>query len=114
MSMQLTSPLNQMRDAHWDSGHRDVGARGATLAGSSSFANAHFISIGLPCQPCFREDPKLSRTPRGPCITPPGQTYEAPKHACLHGLPVERVLAEVRRAWDAAVQQPETLNRRPQ
>jgi hypothetical protein len=56
----------------------------------------------LPCQPCFREDPKLSRMPRGPCITPPGQTYDAPKHACLHGLPVERVLSDVRRAWDEA------------
>ena len=88
---------------------RGVIVWGSTQASAQGYPHNVNISIGLPCQPCFREDPKLSRTPRGPCITPPGQTYDAPKHACLHGLPVERVLSEVRRAWDAAVQRPESL-----
>ena len=82
---------------------------GSTQASAAGYPHNVNISIGLPCQPCFREDPKLSRMPRGPCITPPGQTYDAPRHACLHGLPVERVLSEVRRAWDAASRQPETV-----
>jgi len=81
---------------------RGVIVWGSTQASAAGYPHNVNISIGLPCQPCFREDPKLSRMPRGPCITPPGQTYDAPKHACLHGLPVERVLSDVRRAWDEA------------
>ncbi len=88
---------------------RGVIVWGSTQASAAGYPHNVNISIGLPCQPCFREDPKLSRMPRGPCITPPGQTYDAPRHACMHGLPVERVLSEVRRAWDAAAQPPESL-----
>ena len=47
---------------------------GSTQASAAGYPHNVNISIGLPCQPCFREDPKLSRMPRGPCITPPGQT----------------------------------------
>jgi ADP-heptose:LPS heptosyltransferase len=86
---------------------RGVIVWGSTQASAAGYPHNVNISIGLPCQPCFREDPKLSRMPRGPCITPPGQTYDAPRHACLHGLPVERVLSEVRRAWETASRQPE-------
>jgi len=92
---------------------RGVIVWGSTQASAAGYPHNVNISIGLPCQPCFREDPKLSLAPRGPCITPPGQTYDAPKHACLHGLPVERVLAEVRRAWDAAVPVRYWSDRRP-
>jgi ADP-heptose:LPS heptosyltransferase len=92
---------------------RGVIVWGSTQASAAGYPHNVNISIGLPCQPCFREDPKLSRMPRGPCITPPGQTYDAPKHACMHGLPVERVLSEVRRAWDVAAQRPESLTSMP-
>ena len=88
---------------------RGVIVWGSTQASAAGYPHNVNISIGLPCQPCFREDPKLSRMPRGPCVTPPGQTYDAPRHACLHGLPVERVLSEVRCAWDAASRQPQTV-----
>jgi len=91
---------------------RGVIVWGSTQASAAGYPHNVNISIGLPCQPCFREDPKLSRMPRGPCITPPGQTYDVPKHACLHGLPVERVLSEVRRAWEVATA-PNQRNRRP-
>jgi ADP-heptose:LPS heptosyltransferase/glycosyltransferase involved in cell wall biosynthesis/SAM-dependent methyltransferase len=110
----VDSFANHLTHYRW---HGDSGApsrtRGVIVWGSTQPSAAGYphnvnISIGLPCQPCFREDPKLSLAPRGPCTTPPGQTYAVPKHACLHGLPVERVLAEVRRAWDDAVQHPES------
>jgi ADP-heptose:LPS heptosyltransferase len=87
---------------------RGVIVWGSTQPSAAGYPDNVNISIGLPCQPCFREDPKLSRMPRGPCITPPGQTYDVPRHACLHGLSVERVLSEVRRAWDATMRQPES------
>jgi ADP-heptose:LPS heptosyltransferase len=92
---------------------RGVIAWGSTQASAAGYSHNVNISIGLPCQPCFREDPKLSRMPRGPCITPPGQTYDAPRHACMYGLPVERVLSEVRRAWDAAARPPESMDSTP-
>lgn len=57
------------------------------------------ISLDLECQPCFREDPKISAQPRGACINPPGQVYENPCHACMTGIEVDRVIAEVKKMW---------------
>jgi len=36
----------------------------------------------------------------GPCPTPPGQVYAQPRHACMHGIGVARVVAELRRLWE--------------
>jgi ADP-heptose:LPS heptosyltransferase/SAM-dependent methyltransferase len=57
------------------------------------------ISLDLYCQPCFREDPKISRMDRGPCINPPGQVFEDQKHACMAGITVESVLEAIGRIW---------------
>ena len=86
---------------------------GSTQASAAGYPHNVNISLGLPCQPCFREDPKLSRIPREPCITPPGQTYDQPRHACLLGLPVERVTTEVQRAWARAIQSAASLAATP-
>jgi ADP-heptose:LPS heptosyltransferase len=75
---------------------------GSTQASAAGYPHNVNISLGLHCQPCFREDPKVSRMPRGPCINPPGQVYEEPRHACMHGIAVERVVDEVRSAWRSA------------
>jgi ADP-heptose:LPS heptosyltransferase/SAM-dependent methyltransferase/tetratricopeptide (TPR) repeat protein len=75
---------------------------GSTQASAAGYAHNVNLSLGLFCQPCFREDPAVSRMPRGPCINPPGQVYEEPRHACMHGISVERVVEEVRRAWGQA------------
>jgi ADP-heptose:LPS heptosyltransferase len=72
---------------------------GSTQASAAGYPRNVNISLGLDCQPCFREDPKISRMPRGPCINPPGQVYEKPEHACMAGISVERVLQEVERLW---------------
>jgi ADP-heptose:LPS heptosyltransferase len=53
------------------------------------------ISLNLPCQPCFKEDPKISTMSMGPCQNPPDQTYEDPKHACMAGISVEMVYLNV-------------------
>jgi ADP-heptose:LPS heptosyltransferase/SAM-dependent methyltransferase len=73
---------------------------GSTQASAAGYPRNVNISLGLDCQPCFREDPKISRMPRGPCINPPGQVYEKPEHACMAGISVERVLQEVERLWN--------------
>jgi ADP-heptose:LPS heptosyltransferase len=75
---------------------------GSTQASAAGYAHNTNVSLGLFCQPCFREDPAVSKMPRGPCINPPGQVYAQPRHACMHGISVERVVGEVRRAWQKA------------
>jgi SAM-dependent methyltransferase len=72
---------------------------GSTQWQAAGYGRNTNISLGLPCQPCFREDPKISRMPRGPCINPPGQVYEKPMHACMDGITVDRVLAEIEKLW---------------
>lgn len=75
---------------------------GSTQATAAGYLRNTNISLGLPCQPCFREDPKISRMPRGPCINPPGQDYEHPKHACMAGISVDRVLKAIDGLWPCA------------
>ena len=65
---------------------------GSTQASAAGYPQNHNINLGLPCQPCFREDPKISSVPRGVCPNPAGQTYEKPLHACMHGISREHVL----------------------
>jgi ADP-heptose:LPS heptosyltransferase len=56
---------------------------GSTQADAFGYPHNKNITMNLPCQPCFRENPKLSRIPQTPCNNPPNQTYEAPKHECM-------------------------------
>jgi hypothetical protein len=76
---------------------------GSTQPGASGYPHNVNLCLGLPCQPCFREDPALSMFPQGlgPCPNPPGQTYDAPRHACMDGINAERVARELRRLWEA-------------
>ena len=73
---------------------------GSTQASAAGYPDNVNISKGLPCQPCFRENPALSRMPRGPCINPPRATYEddAP-HACMDAITVEEVVEAVKAMW---------------
>lgn len=73
---------------------------GSTQASASGYTTNTNISLGLPCQPCFREDPAISRMSRGPCINPVGQIYAEPRHACMFGLDSERVTQAVRDLWE--------------
>ncbi len=75
---------------------------GSTQASAAGYQRNTNISLGLPCQPCFREDPKISRMPRGPCINPPGQDYDHPQHACMAGISVDMVLDEIEKLWPSA------------
>jgi ADP-heptose:LPS heptosyltransferase len=72
---------------------------GSTQASASGYDHNTNISLGLSCQPCFREDPAVSRMPRGPCINPIGQIYAEPRHACMFGIAAERVTREVKALW---------------
>lgn len=77
---------------------------GVILWGSSQHSSLGYpqnknISLDLPCQPCWREDPKISSIPQGVCPNPGEQTYEEPRHACMAGISPERVLQAILEAW---------------
>ena len=101
LHLGVDSWTNHLTNIQW----KDIGFTpaiilwGSTQASASGYARNTNISMGLKCQPCFREDPKISRMPRGPCINPPGQDYEHPKHACMAGITVKRVLDEIEKLW---------------
>jgi ADP-heptose:LPS heptosyltransferase len=68
---------------------------GSTQASAAGYPRNTNISLGLHCQPCFREDPKISRMPLGPCINPPDQVYDRPRHACMAAISADLVLADI-------------------
>lgn len=65
---------------------------GSTQISASGYDHNINISANLPCQPCFREDPKISADPRGMCPNPAGQTYENPRHACMAAISTQSVI----------------------
>ena len=93
---------------------------GSTQASAAGYPHNTNISKGLSCQPCFRENPAISRQPRGPCISvvEPGTvnvdefgevgpglraatSYDDPRpHACMDAISVEEVVDAVRTMWN--------------
>ncbi len=74
---------------------------GSTQATAAGYPDNVNISLGLPCQPCFRENPAISRQPRGPCVNPIRLSYDDPTPwACMEGISVERVAVAVRELWE--------------
>ena len=109
LHLGIDSFANHLTNYIWTDRSDDAGRRvpavilwGSTQASAAGYRHNANISLNLSCQPCFREDPSISKMPRGPCINPPGQVYAKPRHACMHGIAVERVVDEVRRAWSKA------------
>lgn len=72
---------------------------GSTQVSASGYSTNRNLSLGLSCQPCFREDPTISRMSRGVCPNPLGQVYEEPRHACMNGITVAHVVEQIREAW---------------
>lgn len=64
---------------------------GSTSPTGSGYDSAINLWAGLACSPCYREDPRLSRQSRGPCINPPGQDYAHPRHACMSSISIDAV-----------------------
>jgi glycosyltransferase involved in cell wall biosynthesis/ADP-heptose:LPS heptosyltransferase len=72
---------------------------GSTQASAAGYPHNINISKGLSCQPCFKEDPKISKMPRGICQNPPDQNYQTPRHACMAEISVAEVLEKVVGLW---------------
>ena len=69
---------------------------GSTQKDASGYPHNENISLNLSCQPCFKENPKISRMPLGICDNPPCQTYENPQHACMKGITPEMVFEKLK------------------
>jgi ADP-heptose:LPS heptosyltransferase len=109
LHLGLDSFANHLTHYLWDEGgsERRVPAVilwGSTQVSASGYDHNTNISLDLSCQPCFREDPAVSRMPRGPCINPLGQLYADPQHACMLGITIERVARAARELWIRADQ----------
>jgi tetratricopeptide (TPR) repeat protein len=105
MHIGIDSWANHATNYYWtdDAGGRRVPGVilwGSTQASAAGYPSNTNISLGLPCQPCFRENPAISRMPRGPCVNPPRATYEDnTPWACTRDISVEQVVEAVREMW---------------
>ena len=76
---------------------------GSTQPRTMSYPHNTGIYLDLPCQPCYRCGPdRPQRVVSKLCDNPPGQTYQDPRHACMSGISVERVVETIRAKWREA------------
>ena len=73
---------------------------GSTQPTASGYAENTNLWAELSCSPCFREDPKVSTMPRGPCPNPEGQTCDKPQHRCMSDISEDMVIAAIRDKLD--------------
>lgn len=69
---------------------------GSTQAEASGYNHNINISLNLPCQPCFKENPNISNSSLGICNNPPNQTYELPQHKCMKDITPEEVFKKIK------------------
>jgi ADP-heptose:LPS heptosyltransferase len=98
LHLGLDSVLNHTTNIQWKNKGRtsSIILFGSTQENASGYPHNKNIYLNLQCQPCFREDPKISKMSLGPCINPKGQTYEIPTHACMSNISVEMVYKEIK------------------
>jgi ADP-heptose:LPS heptosyltransferase len=113
---------NHLTNYYWQSGNHTKRTPGVILWGSTQASAAGYpgntnISKGLHCQPCFKEDQRISRHPRGICLNPPEtwrdgiileNTVRVPRvygdglHACMAAITVDEVVEAIREKWGSA------------
>ncbi len=126
MHIGIDSFCNHLTNYYWTDEHGGRRVPGVILWGSTQASAAGYpgnvnISKGLTCQPCFRENPAISRMPRGPCINvvqeheqkvdnmrvrysalTQADSYDDPRpHACMDAITVDEVVEAVRAMWIA-------------
>lgn len=107
MHLGIDSFANHLTNFFWTDQHGGRRVPGVILWGSTQASAAGYphnvnLSLGLACQPCFRESPQISRQPRGPCVNPPRASYEdETPRACMDGVSVDRVLEAATEMWEA-------------
>jgi ADP-heptose:LPS heptosyltransferase/glycosyltransferase involved in cell wall biosynthesis len=105
LHMGIDSFCNHLTHYLWN-GKRVPGVIlwGSTQCDAAGYDHNINLSAGLHCQPCFREDPKVSQMPRAACVNPVRLTYEEDTPwACMVAITPTMVL-------DAVHQKLEELN----
>ena len=114
MHLGIDSFTNHLTNYYWET---ERGARrvrgvilwGSTQASAAGYASNVNISKGLACQPCFRENPAISRMPRGVCVNPlrapaalgdRAREYGDGLHQCMADITTDEVVAAARQLWD--------------
>ena len=120
MHLGIDSFTNHLTNYFWtdEKGGRKV--PGVILWGSTQYTASGYdhninISKGLDCQPCFRENPAISRMPRDVCVNPPGivtmgmpgmgfvnaeRFYGDGLHECMARITVDEVVAAALELWE--------------
>jgi len=107
MHIGIDSFCNHLTNYYWQDEHGN-GRRvpgvilwGSTQSSAAGYPHNKNISLGLSCQPCFIENPSISRMDRGPCTNPPRANYsDDTPWACMEGITVERVVEAIRAKWE--------------
>jgi hypothetical protein len=105
MHIGLDSFANHLTHYLWTTARGGRRVRGVIVWGSTQATGAGYahnvnLSAGLACQPCFRENPAISRQPRGACINPPRARYEDDTPtACALAISTAEVVAAARELW---------------
>jgi ADP-heptose:LPS heptosyltransferase len=108
MHLGIDSFGNHLTNYFWKDGNHARRVPGVILWGSTQMEAAGYptnINIGhrLPCGPCFKENPAISRMPRGLCVDPPGQTrHDEGVHACMASITVDEVVEAALKVWNNA------------
>lgn len=106
LHMGIDSWGNHATNIKW--GENEKRTHGVILWGSSQVTATGYhwntnIVKGLPCQPCFKENPKMKGWNGLPqCHVPAWQTFDKPKHKCMHDITVKEVLEKVLEKWESA------------
>lgn len=106
----VDSWANHATNIQWRDAEGDLKrTHGVILWGSSQLSatgysiNSNIIK-NLSCQPCFKEDPKVSKIPLKQCHRPAFQTYANPKHQCMHDITTKEVFEKIVEQWELATQ----------
>jgi ADP-heptose:LPS heptosyltransferase/glycosyltransferase involved in cell wall biosynthesis len=88
LHLGVDSWTNHATNIEWEGKGKTKGVIlwGSTQASAAGYPHNANISIRPPCQPCFKEDPKISRMPLGPCNN---------GHLCMDGIDVDTVMKAI-------------------
>jgi ADP-heptose:LPS heptosyltransferase/glycosyltransferase involved in cell wall biosynthesis len=103
MHLGIDSFANHLTHYRWRDETGIHRTRGVILWGSTQESAAgyeHNVNIAkqLPCRPCFRENPAISRMPRAPCQVG-SKVYGDELHQCMQDISVDEVVQAVRTMW---------------
>jgi ADP-heptose:LPS heptosyltransferase/glycosyltransferase involved in cell wall biosynthesis len=104
MHVGVDSFANHLSNFYWTRGRRARRVRavivwGSTQASAAGYPSNVNLSLGLDCQPCFRENPEISSARTDACPN---------EHACMRGISVQAVIDAVEALWQETTEPLET------